>query len=136
MTEQAGGKLRIDKWLWYARVVKTRSLAQALVKSGKVRCNTNRVAASSHQVLPGDVLTIALERQIRILKVVALGTRRGPAPEAQGLYEDMSPPPTPKDPSLWTTRQAVRDEGAGRPTKKERRDLMRLRDQSARSDKH
>jgi ribosome-associated heat shock protein Hsp15 len=67
----------------------------------------------------GDVLTIALERDVRVLKVMAPGTRRGPFPEAQTLYEDLTPP---ADPAAREDRHAERERGAGRPTKKERRD--------------
>jgi len=124
---QSVSRLRIDKWLWYARVFKTRSLAASSVKSGKVRVNTERVSSSSRTVLVGDVLTITLDRQIKILKIVDIGTRRGPASEAQGLYEDLSPPPPKIDKASRPARQAVREEGAGRPTKKERRELSRFR---------
>jgi len=121
------GKNRLDKWLWYARVVKSRSLAQAIIKSGKVRLNTTRVSTPSQTVSAADVLTVTLDRQIKILKVIAPGTRRGPAPEAQQLYEDLSPPPVKKDRLTRPAKQAVREEGAGRPTKKERRELSRFR---------
>ena len=83
-------RLRIDKWLWHARVVKTRSLAARLVADGHVRVNGTRAEAPAKAVKPGDVLTIALERTVLVYRVKALGERRGPAPEAQGLYEDLS----------------------------------------------
>jgi ribosome-associated heat shock protein Hsp15 len=82
---------RLDKWLWFARVVKTRTLAQKLALSGHVRVNREK-AASAHLLLKaGDVLTITGAGGIRILKVVSAGTRRGPAAEARLLYEDLSP---------------------------------------------
>ncbi|WP_448954076.1 RNA-binding S4 domain-containing protein [Labrys neptuniae] len=92
---QAGSqdRLRIDKWLWHARVVKTRSLAAKLVADGHVRLNGNRTDTPAKQVKAGDVLTIALERTVRVYRVVGLGERRGPATEAQTLYEDLSPEP-------------------------------------------
>ena len=121
------GRLRADKWLWHARVVKTRTLAASLIKAGKVRVNSDRIAQPSKTVVPGDVLTITLERQIKVLRVVALGARRGPASEAQGLYEDLSPPVEKTDVPGQPARQGLREEGAGRPTKKERRDLNRFR---------
>lgn len=119
-------KLRIDKWLWHGRFFKTRSLAAATVASGAVRVNGTRTQKRSHMVLPGDVLTFPQGDHIRVIRVEALGTRRGPAPEAQTLYTDLSPPvriardETPKNPSF---------EGKGRPTKKDRRtlDLSRAR---------
>jgi len=120
-------KIRVDKWLWYARVAKSRSIAQNLIKSGKVRVNTTRISTPSQTVIAEDVLTIALDRQIKILKVIAPGTRRGPAPEAQQLYEDLSPPPVKKDPMTRPAKQALREEGAGRPTKKERREISKFR---------
>jgi ribosome-associated heat shock protein Hsp15 len=91
--EEARERLRLDKWLWHARVVKSRSLAAQLVSEGHVRVNGTRVETPAKPVKPSDVLTVALERTVRVLKIVALGTRRGPASEAQGLYEDLSPPP-------------------------------------------
>ncbi|MGI9357736.1 MAG: RNA-binding S4 domain-containing protein [Rhizobiaceae bacterium] len=120
-------KIRIDKWLWYTRTAKSRSLAQKLVKSGKVRINTNRISSPSRIIEPGDVLTVTLERQIKVLKMVAPGERRGPVPEARLLYEDLSPPTVKTEPVIKSTKQAVREEGTGRPTKKERRELDRFR---------
>jgi ribosome-associated heat shock protein Hsp15 len=84
---------RLDKWLWFARVVKTRTLAARLVTEGHVRINAQRVETPAKLVGPGDVLTIALERQVRVLKVVAPGTRRGAYPEAKLLFEDLTPAP-------------------------------------------
>jgi len=86
----AGERRRLDKWLWFARVVKTRALAAKLVTAGHVRLNGARAAGPDKPVRPGDVLTIALERQVRVLKVVAPGERRGPYEEARLLYEDLN----------------------------------------------
>ena len=119
---------RIDKWLWYARVVKTRSLAAKIVKAGDVRVNRNRVTSASHQLSLGDVLTINLPTRVRILKVVDAGTRRGPAAEAATLWEDLTPPPPPK-PSRTAT-SGEREPGSGRPTKKQRRELDKFFQQS------
>ena len=80
---------RLDKWLWYARVVKTRGLAARLVQDGYVRINGERVVVPAKPVGVDDVVTIALERQIRVLKVVAAGERRGPFTEARQLFEDL-----------------------------------------------
>ena len=88
----AGERQRLDKWLWFARVVKTRALAAKLVTAGHVRLNGARAAGPDKPVRPGDVLTIALERQVRVLKVVAPGERRGPYEDARHLYEDLSGP--------------------------------------------
>lgn len=123
----AKGKLRADKWLWYARVYKTRTLASTSIKTGKVRVNQEKISSPSRAVSPGDVFTVTLGRQIKVLKVVELGSRRGPASEAQQLYEDLSPPPPKKDNAPRPVRQAVREEGAGRPTKKQRREISRFR---------
>ena len=116
---------RIDKWLWHARVVRTRSAAAALSDSGLVRINGARIDTSSRPVRPGDVVTIALDRNVRILKVVGFAERRGSAEIARVLYEDLKPPPEPpKEPSA-----GGRDEGAGRPTKRERREIDKLQGQ-------
>ena len=88
---------RLDKWLWFTRVVKTRSLAARLVTEGHVRVNSVRVETASKGVRPGDVVTVALERHVRVLKVLAGGERRGPALEAQALYEDLAPRPSRSD---------------------------------------
>ena len=80
---------RLDKWLWHARVVKARSSAAALVEAGHVRINGVREKAPGHAVKPGDVLTIALDNSVRILKVVAFAERRGDASAARVLYEDL-----------------------------------------------
>ncbi len=81
---------RLDKWLVYARLVKTRSLAVDLVEGGRIRVNRDRTRKASHSVGPGDVLTITLQGQIKVLRILACGERRGPAKEAQHLYEDLS----------------------------------------------
>lgn len=112
---------RIDKWLWHARVVRTRSAAAALVDAGLVRVNSARTDATSHPVRLGDVVTIALDRSVRVLKVKGYAERRGSAGTTKVLYEDLSPPPEAKAPSVGS-----RDQGAGRPTKRERRDIDRL----------
>ena len=81
---------RIDKWLWHARVVRTRAAAGALAASGLVRRNGTRVDAASRSVKVGDVLTIALDRGVRLLKVLRFAERRGDAGAARLLYEDLS----------------------------------------------
>jgi ribosome-associated heat shock protein Hsp15 len=79
--------IRIDKWLWHARFYKTRPLAQAAATSGRLRLNGHRVEKSSVSVKPGDVLTLARGRDVLAVRVCAIGLRRGPASEAQALYE-------------------------------------------------
>ena len=80
---------RIDKWLWCARVVKSRTLAARLVEDGYVRVNGARSIPPARPVAPGDVLTIALERQVRVLRVLAMAERRGPFKEASLLFEEI-----------------------------------------------
>jgi ribosome-associated heat shock protein Hsp15 len=84
---------RIDKWLWHARLVRTRAAAAALAASGHVRLNGQRINAASRPVRTGDVLTVALDRTVRVLKVMAFSERRGGFEQAQHLYEDLSRPP-------------------------------------------
>ncbi|MFH0302392.1 RNA-binding S4 domain-containing protein [Bradyrhizobium sp. 31Argb] len=80
---------RLDKWLWHARVVKARTSAAALVEAGHVRINGVRESTPGHAVKPGDVLTIALDRSVRVLKVIGFSERRGDATAARVLYEDL-----------------------------------------------
>jgi ribosome-associated heat shock protein Hsp15 len=86
---------RIDKWLWHARMVRTRSDAAALVKAGYVRINSAKVSAQGHPVRLGDVVTLALDRSVRILKVEGFCDKRGDAPAARKLYLDLSQGPAP-----------------------------------------
>ena len=116
--------LRVDKWLWFARLCKTRTQAAALCKSGKVRVNRTPIRKPNHALRPDDVLTFPLGRRIWVVRVLALGERRGPYREAQTLYEDLSPPPEPRDVRESTGGQ--RERGAGRPTKRDRRAIERL----------
>ncbi|MCT4559611.1 MAG: RNA-binding S4 domain-containing protein [Pelagimonas sp.] len=109
-------KLRIDKWLWHARFFKTRSLSAKQVSGGHCRVNGTPVAKPAYMVSPGDVLTFPQARDVRVIKIVALGDRRGPASEAQGLYEDLVPP-EPRE----TQPQSPKFDGKGRPSKKDRR---------------
>ena len=80
---------RLDKWLWHARVVKARTSAAELVASGHVRINGVREKSPGHAVKAGDVVTIALDRSVRVLKVVGFSERRGDATAARGLYDDL-----------------------------------------------
>ncbi|RWM88494.1 MAG: RNA-binding S4 domain-containing protein [Mesorhizobium sp.] len=117
---------RIDKWLFFSRAVKSRSLAAKLVVAGRVRINRDKAAQASDLVRAGDVLTITLERRIFVWRVLGTGSRRGPAEEARLLYQDISPPPTPKGEAVRDAIPAPRDAGSGRPTKKQRRETDRL----------
>ncbi len=119
-----GESQRLDKWLWYARIAKTRTLATRLVETGKARINSARVRKASRTVRAGDVITLAIHEQVRVLKVVVCGVRRGPAAEARNLYEDMSPPPAPREKRFRPPpKPAQREPGAGRPTKRDRRQM-------------
>ena len=118
--------LRVDKWLWQARFFKTRTLAARVVGEGKVRVNAHRISKPARTVAPGDTLTFAQGKIIRVIRVVALGERRGPAPEAQALYEDLDPP-KPR-PARNDNPPMPRFEGKGRPTKRDRRALDLKRD--------
>jgi ribosome-associated heat shock protein Hsp15 len=119
-------KLRLDKWLWHGRFFKTRTLAAVQVAEGAVRVNGARTSKRSHLVVPGDVLTFSQGDQVRVIRIEALGTRRGPAPEAQSLYTDLAPP---EPGSRKIAPQNPAFEGKGRPTKRDRRilDLSRAR---------
>ncbi|WP_137391837.1 RNA-binding S4 domain-containing protein [Rhodoligotrophos defluvii] len=81
---------RIDKWLVYARLVKTRSLAVELLEHGRVRVNRERMRKPSHVISPGDILTLSLPGRVRVLRVLRCGERRGPAREAQTLYQELT----------------------------------------------
>ena len=83
--------LRVDKYLWFARFFKTRSLATKRANGGRIRVNGNKIKKSSDPVRVGDILTLAQGDQIRVIRVLDLGIRRGPAQEAQNLYEDITP---------------------------------------------
>ena len=82
--------LRVDKWLWYARFFKSRSLAARHVQAGEVRVNRQRISKASAVLKIGDVLTFTVGDTIRVIEVAALGERRGPAPEARSLYHDLA----------------------------------------------
>ena len=85
----AAPKLRLDKWLWQARFCKSRGLAAELIEAGSVRVNGTRVTKPGRDVSPGDTLTFPHGDRIRVVRILALGLRRGPAPEAQSLYHDL-----------------------------------------------
>ncbi|WP_240549545.1 RNA-binding S4 domain-containing protein [Devosia salina] len=121
-------KERLDRFLFFSRAVKSRTLAQKIIESGAVRVNSEKTERTDFKVGAGDVLTMSLHNRIVVWRILDCGTRRGPASEAQGLYEDMSPPPVPRaELSPYDAAIAQRPSGAGRPTKKERRDTDRLR---------
>jgi ribosome-associated heat shock protein Hsp15 len=128
---QATAGQRIDKWLWFARAAKTRTLCATLVMEGKVRVNGTKVDKSSHIVKVGDTVTLIMRQRMRILKVVGLGLRRGSAELAAALYEDLTPVPVKPEVSTADAEQlasiAQRDPGSGRPTKRQRREMERFK---------
>ncbi|HAY90340.1 MAG TPA: RNA-binding protein S4 [Rhodobacteraceae bacterium] len=115
-------KIRLDKWLWHARFFKTRTLAAKVVSGGHVRVNANKVSKPATTVVADPFLPFPQGTQTRVIKIVEWEPRRGPASEAQTLYEDLSPPEE-KIPQEQSQR------GGARPTKKDRRslDLIRAR---------
>jgi ribosome-associated heat shock protein Hsp15 len=119
--------LRIDKWLFFARFFKSRSLAATLCSAGRVRINRQPIQKAHHAIRVGDVLTFPQGDHIRVVRVILLGVRRGPAGEARTLYEDLAPP-LPAPPSMHLGAQGERESGAGRPTKADRRAIDRLHD--------
>ncbi len=142
MTLAVGGipGQRLDVWLWYARVAKTRTLAQELIHKGKLRVNRHRTDKAAHPLRLGDVVTISLGPKVRLLKVQGFASRRGPASEAAIVYHELTPETdrtkakSSNDNASCASAtagapQAVRDSGAGRPTKRERRALVRLKGQ-------
>jgi ribosome-associated heat shock protein Hsp15 len=133
----AAGTQRLDKWIWFARFVKTRTLASDIVSAGKVRLNRIRVDKPAQTVRAGDVLTLNLNRRIQLVRVLGIAERRGPSAAARALYEELtaegdvikpqstsSPPGAGRQPS--EVGPVMRPVGSGRPTKKERREIDRL----------
>lgn len=121
---EADASQRLDKWLWFARVAKSRTLAAAAVTDGKIKINRVKADKPSQALKVGDVVTSRINRRIRVLRVAGLGHRRGPAAEAQELYEDLTPPAEPAQasgPSGTASTWGERAAGAGRPTKRDRR---------------
>ena len=123
--------VRMDKWLWYARFFKTRSLATKLISSGKLRINGEVTSKPHRQAQIGQVLTFAQGPLIRVIRIDEIGKCRGPAAEAATLYTDLEPPParqTNKEVRLHNSRFENRLIGSGRPTKKDRRETKKLKD--------
>ena len=127
----ASAQIRLDKWLWYARFFKTRSLATKLISSGKLRINGEVTSKPHRQAQIGQVLTFAQGPLIRVIRIDEIGKCRGPAAEAATLYTDLEPPParqTNKEVRLHNSRFENRLIGSGRPTKKDRRETTKLKD--------
>jgi ribosome-associated heat shock protein Hsp15 len=121
---------RIDKWLWHARVVRTRAAAAALAASGLVRVNGQRIDAPSRAVKVGDVVTVALDRTVRLIRVLGFAERRGSADAARALCADLEPAgeASGQRGNAMSARTALaqREPGTGRPTKRERRAIDRF----------
>ena len=121
--------LRLDKWLWYARFFKTRGAANKAISGGRFRLNGMAMNKPHRQALCGQVLTFIQGNRIRVIKIMGLGSRRGPASEACRLYEDLAPA---RDQPLKTGKAGqpefeARSKGSGRPTKLQRRATDRLK---------
>lgn len=122
MTQPEQGSVRIDAWLWAVRIFKTRSQAAEAVRAGHVKLNDQAVKAAT-QVVPGDRVRVWKDHRYLDLEVTATVRKRVGAPVARTCYVDHSPPPLPMD---IFAAMPKRDRGAGRPTKKERRETDRL----------
>ena len=118
--------VRIDSWVWAVRLAKTRSQATAACRAGHVRVN-GQAAKAAMPVRVGDEVRVRLHGFDRIYRVTGLATKRGSAAEAAKHFEDLTPPPPPR---LERPAAILRDPGAGRPSKRERRELDRLRGRS------
>lgn len=128
-TAQKETTIRVDRWLWFARFFKSRSIAAKMVQGRKIRVNSVVIAKPSVNLSEGDVLTFPQGTEIRVVKVLKIGARRGPAPEAQTLYEDLAPKPS-SDEEKNATKAATafdREAGSGRPTKADRRALDKFK---------
>ncbi|MED5227545.1 MAG: RNA-binding S4 domain-containing protein [Pseudomonadota bacterium] len=128
MTEQ--NYQRLDKWLWCGRFFKSRSLATKLLGSGKLRLSGKVITKSNQLVRPNDILTFPQGHLIRVIKVLFLAERRGPAKEAELLFEDLSPVTNQlnkeKTSRGFKANATSREPGAGRPTKSDRRAIDKL----------
>jgi ribosome-associated heat shock protein Hsp15 len=120
-TAVAMTEVRLDKWLWAARCYKTRSIAADACDAGHVKLN-GQSAKPAKSVRVGDRVEARTEGGLRVFEVIALAERRGPAEQARTLYVDHSPPPPPREVPAVT-----RERGAGRPSKREHRQIEKLR---------
>ena len=118
-------KIRLDTWLWFARFYKSRSLSSKAILSGKLRVNSNRIIKPASKVKINDVLTINHVNTVRIIQIQSIGSRRGPASEAQALYNDLSPDVTAASKSKDVSEKSKKDTNK-RPTKKDRRILDKI----------
>ena len=121
MTEQ----IRLDTWLWYARFYKSRSLSSKAILSGKLRINSNKITKPATKVKTNDVLTLNYIYEIRIIQIQSLGSRRGPASEAQSLYIDLTEDRIGSSNVKSKIEKSKKDSNK-RPTKKDRRLLDKI----------
>lgn len=121
--------LRLDKWLWFARFFKTRSAATKVISDNRFRLDGMVMTKPHRQALPGQVLTFTQGNQVRIIKIISLGSRRGPASEAALMYEDLRPVvgKSLKMEKASESKFEARSRGSGRPTKRQRRETDRLK---------
>ena len=130
MTDNGGTEkaLRLDKWLWYTRFFKTRANATRAISGGRFRLDGEVMSKPHRAAQPGQVLTFMQGTRVRVIRIVALGSRRGPAAEAAELYEDLSPEmPKRQDEGRAEPEFETREKGAGRPTKRARRETQKLK---------
>ena len=120
---------RLDKWLWYARFFKTRALASKAISNGRFRLDGDLMSKPHRQAKCGQVLTFNQGMRIRVIRIKALGSRRGPAQEAALLFDDLAPPKTTTEHKESSALPAFenRQAGDGRPTKRQRRETDRLK---------
>ena len=121
--------VRLDKWLWYARFFKTRALASKAISNGRFRLNGDLMSKPHRQANCGQVLTFSQGARIRVVRIKALGLRRGPAKEAALLFDDLAPTVSVAENKKLSTLPAFenRQAGDGRPTKRHRRETDRLK---------
>jgi ribosome-associated heat shock protein Hsp15 len=127
MSGSPADSVRADKWLWAARMFKSRALAAAACNGGKIEVN-DQSAKPARPLRPGDLVRVTLPGGPRIVRIIGLAERRGPAAVARALYADLTPPSPPR---RSAAPPPYRPAGAGRPTKRERRQLDRLRGPSS-----
>ena len=118
---------RIDKWLWHARFAKTRTVAQKLVTGGNVRLDREKITNNSQKVKIGQVLTLSLPREIKVIKIEAFAEKRGSFQIAQTLYEDLTPVPEKTEKQEFEPDKNAPIKDDGRPSKHQRKQLLKLK---------
>ncbi len=123
---QTVARQRLDRWLFFTRLQKSRSIAQKAIETGDVKVNDQRVTQPSFSLKAGDIVILSLDRKDVTVRMLKPGDRRGPYEEAKLLYEDLTPAAVPGE-KATLFEQATRERGSGRPTKKQRREVDRLK---------